>query len=198
MHDVKKFFWDEPYIYQSSVGGIIRLCVHEVKLLSVLEECHSLPVGGQHSGICIAHKILQCGYYCPTIHQDAHDFTESYDRCQREGGISARQELSLNIILLIDLFDVWRIDFRGPFVSSHGLKYILDEVDYVTKWVKEFVLPNNEGKSATALLKKNIFSRSCTPRVIINEGGSHFLNKLFKGILNKYGDLHNVLTPYNP
>ena len=29
-------------------------------------------------------------------------------------------------------------------------------------------------------------------------GGSNFCNKLFKGLLKKYGFRHNVDTPYNP
>ena len=49
-----------------------------------------------------------------------------------------------------ELFDVWGIDFMGPFVSSHGMKYILVAVDYVSKWVEAIALANNEGKSVTA------------------------------------------------
>ena len=43
------------------------------------------------------------------------------------------QELRLNPILVIELIDVWGIDFMGPFVSSRGMKYILVAVDYVSK-----------------------------------------------------------------
>ena len=86
----------------------------------------------------------------------------------------------------------------GPFVCSHGMKYIVVEVDYVSKWVEAIVLANNEGKSVTALLKKKIFSRFGTPRAVISDGGSHFCNKLFKGLLEKYGVCHNVTTPYHP
>ena len=106
MYDVKKFFWDEPYLYRSCADGLIRRCVPEYEMLSVLEACHSSPVGGHHSGIRTAHKILQCGYYWPTLHQDAHGFSKSCDKCQRDGGISRKQELPLNPILLIDLFDI--------------------------------------------------------------------------------------------
>ena len=42
----------------------------------------------------------------------------------------------------------------GPFVSSHGMKYILVGFDYELKWVEEISLPNNEGKSVTAFLKR--------------------------------------------
>ena len=111
--------------------------------------------------------------------------------------MSRKQELPLNPILVIELFDVWGIDFIGPFVSSHGMKYILVAVDYVSKWVDYIALANNEGKSVTMFLKKNIFSRFCTPRAIISDGGSHFCNKSFKGLLEKYGVRHNVTTPYH-
>ena len=46
----------------------------------------------------------------------------------------------------------------GPFVSSHGMKYILVAVDYVSKWVEAIALANNEGKSVTAFLKNYILS----------------------------------------
>ena len=111
---------------------------------------------------------------------------------------SRKQELPLNPILVIELFDVWGIDFMGPFVSSHGMKYILVVVDYISKWVEAIAHANNEGKSVTAFLKKNIFSRFGTPRAIISDGGSHFCNRSFKGLLEKYGVRHNVATPYHP
>ena len=86
----------------------------------------------------------------------------------------------------------------GPFVSSHGMKYILVAVDYVSKWVEVIARANNEGKSVTAFLEKNIFPIFGTPRAIISDGGSNFCNKLFKGLLEKYGVRHNVATPYHP
>ena len=65
-------------------------------------------------------------------------------------------------------------------------------------WLEAIVLANNEGKSVTAFLKKNILSRFGTPRAIISDEGSHFCNKLFKGLLEKHGVRHNVATPYHP
>ena len=48
-------------------------------------------------------------------------------------------------------------------------------------------LVNSEGKSVTAFLKKNIFSRFDTPRAIIRDGESHFCNKMFKELLKNMG-----------
>ena len=74
MHDVKKIFWDESYSYRSCADGLIRCCVPNVDMLSVLEACHFLPVGGHHSGIRTTRKNLQCGYYFPTNHQNSHEY----------------------------------------------------------------------------------------------------------------------------
>ena len=45
------------------------------------------------------------------------------------------------------------------------MKYILVAVDYVSKWVEVIALANNEGKSVTAFLKKNIFSHFGTSKM---------------------------------
>jgi hypothetical protein len=36
----------------------------------------------------------------------------------------------------VELFDVWGIDYMGPFPKSYDVEYILVAVDYVSKWVE--------------------------------------------------------------
>ncbi|XP_047253645.1 uncharacterized protein LOC124887768 [Capsicum annuum] len=76
----------------------------------------------------------------------------------RQGTIYRRHELLMTPVLQLEVFDVWGIDFIGPFMSSFGKKYILVVVDYVSKWVEAIALPNNEARSVTAFLRMNIFS----------------------------------------
>ena len=45
--------------------------------------------------------------------------------------------MPLNPTLVVDLFDVWGIDFMRPFLVSFGYIYLLVGVDYVSKWVEE-------------------------------------------------------------
>ncbi|XP_049406179.1 uncharacterized protein LOC125869784 [Solanum stenotomum] len=87
----------------------------------------------------------------------------------------------------VELFDVWGIDFMGPFVSCYGQNYILVVVDYVSKWVEAIALPENDGKSVARFLKKNIFSRFGTPRDIIRmtNGQVEVSNREIKAILAK-------------
>ncbi|XP_070008634.1 uncharacterized protein [Nicotiana sylvestris] len=90
--------------------------------------------------------------------------------------------MSLTTILEVDIFDVWGINFMGPFVSSCGNTYILVAVDYVSKWVEVVALPKNEAWSVVAFLKKNIFTRFGTPRA---SGQVEVSNREIKSILLK-------------
>ena len=53
-----------------------------------------------------------------------------------------------NFILECEVFDVWGIDFVGPFSTSQGHKYILVVIDYVSKWVEAQALPSNDARVA--------------------------------------------------
>ncbi|XP_070022068.1 uncharacterized protein [Nicotiana sylvestris] len=118
-------------------------------------------------------------------------------RCQRTGTITKRNEMPLQNILAVELFDVWGIDFIGPFPYSNGHRYILLGVDYVSKWVEAIALPTNDAKVVVKFVKKHIFTRFGTPRVLISDGGTHFCNKLLKNVLEKYGVRHKVATAYH-
>jgi hypothetical protein len=72
------------------------------------------------------------------MHDDAKRFLVTCPECQRSGNISQRNALLLNNNVQIDLFDVWGIDFMGPFVNSNGYDHILVIIDCVSKWVKKF------------------------------------------------------------
>ncbi|RVW85808.1 Pol polyprotein [Vitis vinifera] len=97
-----------------------------------------------------------------------------------------------------DLFDVWGIDFMGPFPMSFGNSYILVGVDYVSKWVEAIPCKHNDHRVVLKFLKENIFSRFGVPKAIISDGGTHFCNKPFETLLAKYGVKHKVATLYHP
>ena len=120
------------------------------------------------------------------------------DRCQRLEKLSRRHMMPLNPILVVKLFDVWGIDFMGPFPMSYGHTYILMGVDNVSKWVEAIPCKTNDHRVVLKFLKENIFSRFGVPKAIISNGGSHFCNKPFKNLMAKYGVKHKVATPYHP
>jgi len=61
--------------------------------------------------------------------------------------------MPLNYNLQIDMFDVWGIDFMGPFQNSHGYEHILVIVDYASKWV-EAILCHKASTEESIHMKK--------------------------------------------
>ncbi|GJX58727.1 reverse transcriptase domain-containing protein [Tanacetum coccineum] len=143
--DVKHYFWDDPYLFRTCADQIIRRCVHGQEALEILKACHEGPPDCHHSAKHHRRrKVFDARFFWPTIYRDAHSMIKSCDTCQRQGKISQRDEMPQNAIQVCEIFDVWGIDFMGPFPSSHGNKYILVAVDYLSKWVEAKALPTNE------------------------------------------------------
>ncbi|KAJ9544205.1 hypothetical protein OSB04_023912 [Centaurea solstitialis] len=93
LHDVKFYFWDDPHLYRSCSDSIIRRCVPLEETDSILAHCHTLPCGGHAGSEKTVAKVLQSGFYWPTLFRDADTFVRKCDRCQRTGNISRRHEM---------------------------------------------------------------------------------------------------------
>nr|GEX88968.1 reverse transcriptase domain-containing protein [Tanacetum cinerariifolium] len=162
--DVKHYFWDDPFLFKICADQVIRRCVHGKKALDILEACHNGPTGGHHGTNFTAKKVFDAGFFWPTIYKDAHEFVKNCDSCQRQGKISQRDEMPQNSIQICEIFDVWGIDFMGPFSYSRRNKYILVAVDYLSKWVEAKRLPTNDARVVCKFLK-SLFARFGAPEL---------------------------------
>ncbi|GJS71553.1 reverse transcriptase domain-containing protein [Tanacetum coccineum] len=197
--DVKRFFLGRvpPLSIQDlALDQVIRRCVLGQEAFDILKACHSGPIGGHYGANYTAKKIFDSGFYWPTIYKDVHDFVTRCAICQRQGKISQRDEMPQNSIQVCKIFDIWGIDFMGPFPSSRGNKYILVAVDYLSKWVEAKALPTNDARVVCKFLK-TLFSRFGAPRAIISDRGTHFCNDQFAKVMLKYGVTHRLANRYS-
>ncbi|CAN6562526.1 unnamed protein product [Malus baccata var. baccata] len=197
-HDARFYVWDDPYLWKFCPDQIVRRCVHDSEFRSILSFCHTYACGGHFGTQRTALKVLQCGFYWPSIFKDARTFCLTCDKCQRMGNIGARDQMPQVSILNVEIFYVWGIDFMGPFPSSYGFMYILLAVDYVLKWVEAKATRTNDSKVVADFIRTNIFAKFGMPRFIISDGGSHFCNRTIEALLRKYNVNHRVSTPYHP
>nr|GFB43376.1 reverse transcriptase domain-containing protein [Tanacetum cinerariifolium] len=102
-----------------------------------------------------------------------------------------------NSIQICEIFDMWGIDFMGPFPSFKGNKYTLVAVDYLSKWVEAKALPTNDARVVVKILK-SLFSWFGTPKAIISDRGTHFCNDQFSRVMAKYEVTHRLSTAYHP
>ncbi|CAN6585954.1 unnamed protein product [Malus baccata var. baccata] len=195
---VKHYFWDEPYLFKHCQDQIIRRCVPLEEQESILKFAHHYACGGHFGPRRTATKILQSGFFWPSLFKDAYLCCQACDKCQRVGNLSQRNEMPQQNILVIELFDVWGIDFMGPFPSSHGNLYILVAIDYVSKWVEAIASPTCKSSVVLGFLQNTIFPRFEVPCAIISDEGTHFLNRTVAALCAKYHIHHRIPTPYHP
>ncbi|GJV83388.1 reverse transcriptase domain-containing protein [Tanacetum coccineum] len=188
--DVKHYFWEDPFLFKICADQVIRRCVFGKEAHDILMACHDGPTGGHHGANYTARKVFDSGFFWPTIYKDAHELVKNCNSCQRQGKVSQRDEMPQNSIQVCEIFDVWGIDFMGPFPSSKGNKYILVAVDYLSKWVEAKALPTNDARVVCKFLK-SLFARFGAPRAIISDRGTHFCNDQFAKVMLKYGDKKN-------
>ena len=57
--DLKYYIWDDHFLYKQCSDKIIRRCVPEEEMASILHHCHSCEVGGHFGAIKTIAKVLQ-------------------------------------------------------------------------------------------------------------------------------------------
>ncbi|CAM8910841.1 unnamed protein product [Rhodiola kirilowii] len=157
-HDARHYLWDDPYLWKIGADQILRRCIPDNEIASVISFCHE---------------------------------------CQRVGNVSARNEMPQVPILVNDVFDIWGIDFMGPFPVSCGYTYILVAVDYVSKWV-EAKATRCDAKIVIDFLRTNLFCRYGVPKAIISDQGTHFCNRMMAATLKHYHVHHRMSTASHP
>jgi len=107
-------------------------------------------------------------------------------------------QISLHNVYVCEIFDVWGLDFMGPFPSSFGFNYILMLVDYISKWIEVVATKANDARTAMKHTKSLILHRYGVPKAIISDRGAHFCNRTWAGLLAKYHVTHKASTSYHP
>ena len=166
---MKFFYWEEPYLYKQCTDNIIRRCAMEHQMIDILEACHTLQADGHHSAVRTAARVLQSGFFWPTLYQDAKAYVSECGRCRRTGNMMKRHRKPMNWAVDVDVFDAWEIELVGPFEASGKNRYILFAVDYLSRWVEAVALPMKEAQLVIKFLKKSILNRWGPPRVIISQ-----------------------------
>nr|GEV43897.1 reverse transcriptase domain-containing protein [Tanacetum cinerariifolium] len=200
-HDMIKktmeVFMDDFSVFENSFQTCLSLLE---KMLKRCEDTNlSLNLDKSHfmvkEGIVLDHKISKNGIKVDKAKVDV--IAKLPHPTTIKGKISQRDEMPQNSIKVCEIFDVWGIDFMGPFPSSRGNKYILVAIDYLSKWVESKALPTNDARVVCKFLK-NLFARFRTPRAIIRDRGMHFCNDQFVKVMLKFGVTHRLATPYHP
>jgi hypothetical protein len=104
LNEVKNFYWDNPYLFKYCPDKIFRRCIPDNEVSSVIKFCHSKACGTHFLSKKTTAKILQCGFYWPTMLKDTHVFCKACENCQKSGFISKHKESLDNLLLTFETY----------------------------------------------------------------------------------------------
>ncbi|GJW51618.1 reverse transcriptase domain-containing protein [Tanacetum coccineum] len=104
--DLKNYFWEDPYLFKVCSDGMIRHCVSGPETRTILDQCHHRHTDGHYGPNTTATKVLDSGFYWPTIIKEAHTLVHLCEACQKIKNISKRDEMPLNKIQVCEVFDI--------------------------------------------------------------------------------------------
>ncbi|GKB10064.1 reverse transcriptase domain-containing protein [Tanacetum coccineum] len=116
--NIKNYFWEDPYLFKVCSDGVIRRCVSGPETHTILDQCHHGPTGGHYGPTTTTKKVLDSGFYWPTIIKEALTLVRLCQACQKTRNISKRDKMPLNSIQVCEVFNIWGIDFMGLMQSS--------------------------------------------------------------------------------
>ncbi|GJU16946.1 reverse transcriptase domain-containing protein [Tanacetum coccineum] len=166
--DLKHYFWEEPYLFKVCSDGMIRRCISGPESRTILDQCHHGPTGGHYGPNITAKKVLDSGFYWPTIIKEAHTLVRLCEACQKTGNISKRDEMPLNNI------QITYLKGRSSRIYQPCMLVVV-----------------------VAFLKK-LFCRFGMPKALISDRGTHFCNKIMERTMKRYGVNHHFSTSYHP
>lgn len=113
------------------------------------------------------------------------------EHLKKEWNVSEQDFWDRNFCCLEDWFYGILSLFFGELVSTYD-SWICIKMD------RDHCLSNKWYASCDKNIQKYNFSRFRVPRLVINDGGSHFIARKFENLLKKYKVHHRVVTPYYP
>jgi hypothetical protein len=132
------------------------------------------------------------------MYQDTKDFVWRCGSWQRHGNINTRDAMPLTNNLQIELFDVWGINYMGPFPKSRNCEYILVAVDYISKWVEALPCHAANAKNSKKMFEETIFLRFGVPRMVIMMEEPTSLIRTFTSICQNMGSVTTLLLLITP
>jgi len=169
-----RLYWKDP-------AGILLLCLTEDESTKITKNYHERLFGGHYSWKVTIHKILQAGFYWPTLFSDIYKFVRGCQKCQFFAEKKKLAPFPLIPVFIEEPFRQWGLDFVGEInpPSSGHYKCILTTTDYFTKWVESILTRKENDQVMMRFLSENIFSRFGCPVKSITDNAQVFSSVRF-------------------
>ena len=175
-----------------------QLVVPDALRRRLFETAHSGPLAA-HLGPDRTLAQLRPHYHWPGIRKDVTLWCHQCDICACSRGPPPRAHAGMKKVIAAAPMDMIAIDIlSGLPTASDGSTCILVAVDYFTKWVEAYALPNEEAATCMTALYQGFFSRFGLPTQLHSDQGRNFESKLVQELAKITGIRRTRTTPFHP
>ena len=166
----------------------------------ILQELHNGNAGGHFSQDITVRKVLDAGYWWPTLYKDTYKYCQTCHECQKTEELPKSVSTKLITTLSAEPFMKWGLVFVGPVKKTRhtGKRFILVATDYATKWVEARALRTNLAQKTTQFLYESILTRFKCSLHLVSDQGSHFLNGTIQVLTKHFLLRQTTSTIYYP
>ena len=124
------------------------------------------------------------------------EFLKKCDVCKKANGRPKNAPMNEYSVATTPWTHV-HVDLIGPLtVTEKGNKYILVAVDMATRFCVIEAMPTKEAHNVAAALRARVFAIFGSPRVLVSDNGSEFVNEIFANLLDVYKTVHRTTVAY--
>ena len=202
----RKVVLERPHF--EDLGGILhhedphspgRWCTVVPKAMreALMKDAH----GGKFSGHFAEKRIydlLRRSYWWPSMRSDIRHYCRSCLVCATKRGTGRACQPPLQSIPVGGPFHRVGVDVLQLPLSERGNKYAVVFIDYLTKWVEVFAVPNQTAETIARLFVEGVICRHGVPQELISDRGGNFLSDLMAEVCKLMGVKKLNTSGYHP
>ena len=177
--------------------GTLCVVVPQDLRTDLLTEAHSGKFSG-HFAERRVYNLLRCRYWWKGMHADVKRHCRACLTCATRKGTGRAFKPPLQPIPVGGPFHRVGVDVLQLPLTESGNQYVVIFLDYLTKWVEAFAVPDQSAITIAKLLVEEIFCRHGAPEHLLSDRGANFLSNLIQDVC-KYLNIKKVNTSgYHP
>jgi transposase InsO family protein len=176
----------------------LRFVVPKSKVRDLLSLAHDHPTAA-HLGRRKTLFRLASRFTWSHMRRDVIAYVRACPLCQQYKPSTLPSGGLMKPILVHEPWNTVGIDLTGPLPKTRqGNLYILVVIDYFTKWVELFPLPNTKAKTIAQLFLDEVICRFGFPVRLISDNGVQFVSSIFTNVCQSLGIQHQRTPLYHP
>jgi hypothetical protein len=166
----------------------------------ILNQFHDAPESG-HMGVRKTQSAIKQRFFWNGMNKEIQQYVKSCSTCQEQKVERLKPKGLLGAVPQANsVFETIFIDFIGPLPTSRlkRNKFCLVVVDQLSSWVELFPMRVAKAPKVAEVLEDEVFCRFGSPKVIVSDNGTHFVNKVMKKLCSEWSIRHVLLSAYHP